>query len=194
MSEDKKKTQAQIALDQAQKKEEQQLMKAQMAALAEEAALLAAQAQTKPDEGEAEAAFSLNLAHHSQEVIDYYKKKFNKEPDQEGTLWFSSIEELNDFCQELAEKKVVFLGQIIPTNDFRFSCGNGSLYSGSLQEIKALLENEAQKTPEIVRGLAIINKALGNNVNSFKENLGNIRPQEPEMSDTAPKPNTPKPY
>jgi hypothetical protein len=74
-------------------------------------------------------------------VEDYNKEEYKQEPDKNGALIFPNAEAAEKFFTEQASLKREFLTTLVdengkPVGDFHhFSCGDGQLYSGSLEEI-----------------------------------------------------------
>lgn len=95
----------------------------------------------KPTDNEVKAA----------DLVQEYKKQFDKEPRNDGVLDFASEEEaLSFFSKVAAENKTFFATRVQGTQELDehvFSCGDSKLYKGSYAEIKQQLEDAAKANP-----------------------------------------------
>lgn len=102
------------------------------------------------------------------DLVNDYKKQFpDREIDAKGTLVFHSEEEMTKFFTDQAEQKRKFLCAEVDANGkltgrYQFSCGDGTLYSGTLEQIKEKIqENKTSAYPQqTAAGLAMINNLL----------------------------------
>ncbi|KTD59007.1 hypothetical protein [Legionella shakespearei] len=137
-----------------------------------------------------------------EKIIEDYKKKYPDEPVKDNVLVFPTREDAINFFQQQASANPPrkFLGTEIdasgkPTGFNVFSCGDGKLYQGSLNEIQDQLK-EAQKAkpddPNIKEGLAIIARAL-NPAQDFRAALKETKDADEPQQSTAPNPLSTKP-
>lgn len=137
-----------------------------------------------------------------EKIVADYKKKYPDQPIKEdNVLIFPTREDAINFFQQQAAATPPrkFLGTEIdesgkPTGFYVFSCGDGTLYQGSLNEIQDKLK-EAQKEnpddPNIKEGLATIARAL-NPAQDFRAALKETKNGD-EPQSTAPNPLGTKP-
>lgn len=84
-------------------------------------------------------------------ILADYTNKFNKKPDESGTLIFPTQDDAVNFfeAQAKAERKFcaveVVDGKRI--DNYMFSCGEGKLYKGSAADIKSQLAADLKKDP-----------------------------------------------
>ncbi|ARG97955.1 hypothetical protein [Legionella micdadei] len=139
------------------------------------------------------------------DLIGDYKKQFpDREIDAKGTLVFHSQEEMMKFFTDQAQQGRKFLCAEVdasgkPTGQYQFSCGDGKLYSGSLEQIQAaMMKNQSTASPEnqklLSAGLTMIDKLLNpkpNPTQDIKERLkasqsGATPPKKEEVSESQP--------
>ena len=133
-----------------------------------------------------------------------YKNEFKKEPERrpDGSCVyvFESMEEATIFFTEVAAQKQKFFcieeGKGFSGHNF-FSCGDGALYTGSLQDIIAGLKQSIEKdaTNHLAKdGLALVTsylpKAFANPTLEYRDSLGEKRkkPLEEKYDSPSPKP------
>lgn len=118
---------------------------------------------------------------------DYLKKYPDRSIDENDALEFDSREDAVNFFAEQAASKRDFLCKEIdasgkPTGFNVFSCGDGTLYKGSLQEILEQL-NTAKKAnpddPNVKKGIATIQSVL-NPTQQFRQTIQENREKTPE--------------
>lgn len=122
-------------------------------------------------------------------ILQDFKKKYPDAVIENNVLVFPTKEDAIAFftAQANQEPPRKFLVAEMDSNGKRtgfhvFSCGNGTLYQGNLNEIKEQLKQDLQNNPEdpnLKEGLATIARLL-NPSKGFKESL--IQAKDPEAS------------
>lgn len=120
--------------------------------------------------------------------------------DESGMLVFPSMESAVKFFTAQANLGYKFLAERFennqPTGDCQFSCGNGQLFSGTLETIKSQLEKALELNPDdekLATGLEYINTQItpANNVNQMRDKLASMKmtdTEEPVSTIPTPKP------
>lgn len=94
-----------------------------------------------------------------EKIAEQFKQDFGRELEEDGSMVFPSHEAAVNFFTEQAAKKLEFLAMQMqdnkPTGFAVFSCGDGQLYQGTIEEIKAAIEIANQENPQ-----AMYTKAL----------------------------------
>ena len=179
MSVSKKEMQAQLAAKK-QREENEALL----------AAKLAEEAAKKKRQQDDAAIFSPSPKQSGkgwEAVVDAYKKKYEKEPNEKGELVFKSHEEAIDFFKTQAAAGHKFCGvEIIggkPADSYVFSCGDGTLYHGSAAEVQEQLAKAIKANPnnqDAVDGLgsfkAMVASLAPNPAASMREKMQDQRP------------------
>ena len=130
-------------------------------------------------------------------LVADFKEKFNKEPNRDGSLGFSSHESATEFLKGQAtatSPREFHLAKLDqngkPTNYHMYSCGSGHLFQGTLEEIKtqikeALATATGDKT-KLKEGQAYIDSWLATKsqeaTSGMRQNMNNLR--NPEESST----------
>ncbi|CAM2980899.1 hypothetical protein [Legionella worsleiensis] len=119
-----------------------------------------------------------------QKIIEDFKKLYPYSPIKNNILTFPTQKDAINFftAQARQEPPRKFLAIQIgsdgkPTGYTLFSCGNGTLYQGSLAEIESQLKAELKNQPDdhnLQEGLATIMRA-SNTAQSYKESLKLIK-------------------
>lgn len=120
-------------------------------------------------------------------IVDQFKLKYGQEPEEDGSLVFPSQESAIEFFTDQASQKREFLAQQMrdgkPTGFTVFSCGDGTLYQGTVEEIKSAIElaNKANPQPLYTKALKALSEIPSvNQTNSMRDALGTIKSPEPE--------------
>lgn len=159
------------------------------------AAALLDDSSPKPQPSEELTRYNIQAAGVESEdwkkIIEAYKKKYPENPIENNTLIFPTKQDVIDFFtkQASAEPPRKFLACEVnqngkPTGFNVFSCGDGNLYKGTLNEIQDQLKAAQKENPEdpnLKQGLATIARFL-NPAQGYRETL--LQTKEPE--NTAP--------
>jgi hypothetical protein len=119
------------------------------------------------------------------EILAAYEQKFKRGAEPDGALSFETQEQARQFFTEQATANHEFLVMEVtpdrkPTGQYMFSCGNGTLYAGTLDAIKQKIENELKQgeSPKLREGLQLINS------HTMRDKMSTLR--EDEEHTTAP--------
>lgn len=135
-----------------------------------------------------------------QQILGRYKNEYPDRTVQDNCLIFSSKDEALTFFREQAKAEYTFLVQELvngqPSGFYCFSCGNGMLYSGRLEDIQQQIQHDQQKqpSPKLDGGLALIAKYMAPNpATNFRSALSEQRDNQNETQNSAkPDPLAPK--
>ena len=125
-----------------------------------------------------------------EQIVEAYYTQFNKKPNTNGGLVFSSDKEAIAFFTEQAKQGLEFLSRKYvngqPTEFHVFSCGDSQLYSGDLATIKKDLQSAIDKNPvntKTQEGLKKIETfMMRNQINEVRENNEPLSNQKEEES------------
>lgn len=173
-------------------------------------AILAAKEENKPvaKEEELESTFKpAQTDENWKKIVKAYKEEFKQEPrEEDGVLVFPSKEAaINFFEKQAAQNLEFFVTEVTPegqpTGFHMYSCGNGQLYKGSLQEIQKQLQDALKQDPQndkLNNGLKMIQNRMGieqNPASKMRGALESLKNQDtptPEAKEEESK--TPSPF
>ncbi|MBL7479020.1 hypothetical protein [Legionella bononiensis] len=122
-------------------------------------------------------------------IVEDFKKKYPNVPIENNVLVFPTKDDAIAFftTQATQEPPRKFLASELdsngkPTGFYAFSCGNGTLYQGTLNEIEEQLKSEQENNPDdpnLKQGLATISRLL-NPAKGYRETL--IQAKDPEST------------
>lgn len=127
-----------------------------------------------------------------QQVLNNYKKAYSDRTIKDNCLLFLSQDEALIFFREQAKAGHTFLVQELINGQasgfYCFSCGNGMLYSGRLEDIQQQMQQaqQEQPSPKLDEGLALIAKYMAPNpAANFRSALSEQRDNQNETLDSA---------